>query len=43
MTAGVALRDRTTIYSRFGDWLAYLGLAVTAVALGARGFWRTER
>ena len=43
MTAGVALRDRTTLYTRFGDWLAYVGLAVTAAALGARGFWRTER
>jgi apolipoprotein N-acyltransferase len=43
LTAAVALRTRTTIYSRFGDWLAYLGLAVTAAALGARGFWRTER
>jgi apolipoprotein N-acyltransferase len=43
MTADVALRDRTTLYSRLGDWLPYLGLAVTAAALGARGFGRMRR
>ena len=29
------LRERETLYTRFGDWLAYLALAVSAVALGA--------
>jgi apolipoprotein N-acyltransferase len=36
MTEEVPLRTRTTVYTRFGDWVAYLGLAVTAAALGAR-------
>jgi apolipoprotein N-acyltransferase len=31
----VPLRARRTLYTRFGDWLAYLGLAVSAAGLGA--------
>ncbi len=37
MTSTVPLRVRTTFYTRFGDWLAYLGIAVTAGALLVRG------
>ncbi len=37
VTMTVPLRARTTLYTRFGDWLAYLGLAVTALALAACG------
>jgi len=40
MTAEVPLRNRTTIYTRLGDWVAYLGLAVTAAALGVRALRR---
>lgn len=29
----VPLRERETLYTRFGDWLAYLGLAVSTVVL----------
>jgi apolipoprotein N-acyltransferase len=36
MTSDVPLRTRTTLYTRLGDWVAYLGMAVTAAALGAR-------
>ncbi len=35
----VPLRTRRTLYTRFGDWLAYVSLAVSAVALGAAA-WR---
>jgi apolipoprotein N-acyltransferase len=31
----VPLRSRLTLYTRFGEWLAYLSLAVSAGALGA--------
>jgi apolipoprotein N-acyltransferase len=31
----VPLRARRTLYTRFGDWLAHLGAAVSLVALGA--------
>jgi apolipoprotein N-acyltransferase len=31
----VPLRQRQTLYTRFGDWLAYLSVAVSALALGA--------
>jgi apolipoprotein N-acyltransferase len=31
----VPLRAGRTLYTRFGDWLAYLGLAVSAAGLGA--------
>jgi len=35
----VPLRVRETVYSRFGDWLAYLAVGVSAVALaGTRGW-----
>jgi apolipoprotein N-acyltransferase len=37
MTDEVPLRNRTTLYTKAGDWVAYLGLAVTAAVLGARG------
>jgi len=40
MTAAVPLRSRTTFYTRFGDWVAYLGIAVTVVALGGRALRR---
>lgn len=40
----VALRDRETLYTRFGDWLAYLSLAVTATMLAITRPWvRAER
>jgi apolipoprotein N-acyltransferase len=29
----IALRSRTTLYTRWGDWLAWLSLAVAAVGL----------
>jgi apolipoprotein N-acyltransferase len=35
LTDRVPLRARTTLYTRWGDWLAWLSLAVTAGALGA--------
>jgi apolipoprotein N-acyltransferase len=35
----VPLRTRTTLYTRFGDWLAYLALGVSAAALGTAA-WR---
>lgn len=38
MTDAVPLRQGTTLYTRFGDWLVWLSLAVTAGALvAARG------
>ena len=40
MTSEVPLRTRTTLYTRFGDWLAYLGMIVTAAVLGAGAFKR---
>jgi apolipoprotein N-acyltransferase len=40
LTTSVPLRTRTTLYTRFGDWIAYLGFAVTAAALGARALKR---
>jgi apolipoprotein N-acyltransferase len=36
VTAAVPLRTRTTLYTRFGDWVPYLGFAVTLAALAAR-------
>ena len=36
-TTAVPLRVATTLYTRVGDWLAYLGLLGTAGALMARG------
>lgn len=35
----VPLRDRDTLYSRLGDWLSYVGLLVSALAL-ATALWR---
>ena len=35
LTERVPLRTRQTLYTRFGDWLVYLSLAVSAVGLGA--------
>src|SRR5438552_17393643 len=37
MTDDVPLRTRTTLYTRFGDWIAYLALGVTAGTLAASG------
>ena len=36
MTERVSLRSGETVYTRFGDWLAYLALCVTAAALAVR-------
>jgi apolipoprotein N-acyltransferase len=33
LAADIALRTTTTLYTRFGDWLAWLSLAVTAAGL----------
>jgi apolipoprotein N-acyltransferase len=39
----VPLRSRETLYTRFGDWLAYLALLVSAVALaGGRPWVRSQ-
>jgi apolipoprotein N-acyltransferase len=35
----IALRDRETLYTRFGDWLAYLALAVSGIVLAATRPW----
>jgi len=37
LVVDIPLRARTTIYTRFGDWLAWLSLAVTAVGMAFRG------
>ena len=39
LTGAIPLRTRSTIYTRFGDWLAYVCAAATAV-LGAAVLWR---
>jgi apolipoprotein N-acyltransferase len=39
MTEAVPLRERDTLYTRFGDWLAYLSLVVSGAALTA-ATWR---
>lgn len=39
MTERVPLRSRTTLYTRIGDWPAWLSLAVSGAALGAAA-WR---
>jgi apolipoprotein N-acyltransferase len=36
MTERVSLRSGETVYTRFGDWLAYLALCVTAASLAVR-------
>ena len=41
MTSDIPLRTVTTLYTRLGDWVASLGLAVTAGALALRWRWRT--
>jgi apolipoprotein N-acyltransferase len=41
-TASVPLRMQTTLYTRLGDWVAYLGLVVTAGALLVRGLRRAH-
>jgi apolipoprotein N-acyltransferase len=38
MTSPVPLRTRTTLYTRFGDWVAYLGMVVSALVLGERAY-----
>jgi len=35
LSAPIALRSRTTLYTRFGDWLAYLCLGLSAAAWAA--------
>jgi apolipoprotein N-acyltransferase len=42
LTDTMPLRERTTLYTRLGDWVAYLGLVVTAGALVARGLRRAR-
>ena len=37
-TERVPLRTRDTLYSRFGDWLAYLSLAVSGALLALRAW-----
>ncbi len=39
MTVRVPLRARQTLYTRLGDWLAYMSMAVSALALGT-ACWR---
>ena len=34
LVARVSLRTHETVYTRFGDWLAYLALAVSVLVLG---------
>ena len=36
LTERMPLRTRDTVYARFGDWLAYLALAVSGASLAAR-------
>ncbi|MBM3220503.1 MAG: apolipoprotein N-acyltransferase [Candidatus Rokubacteria bacterium] len=40
LTSAVPLRARTTLYTKLGDWVAYAGIAVTAVGLGVRALRR---
>jgi apolipoprotein N-acyltransferase len=42
VTAAVPLRTRTTLYTRLGDWVPYLGIAMTAAALAVRASRRTS-
>lgn len=39
MTEVVPLRTATTIYTRFGDWLAWLALAVSGAVLAGARWW----
>ena len=39
LTESVPLRTGETMYSRFGDWLAYLALGVSGASLALRA-WR---
>jgi apolipoprotein N-acyltransferase len=41
MTERLDLRVGTTLYTRFGDWIAYLAMAVTAALAGVTLRWRT--
>jgi apolipoprotein N-acyltransferase len=41
MTERLPLRVRTTLYTRFGDWLAYLSLVVSGIVLGIAATRRT--
>ena len=43
MTGRVPLRSRQTLYTRLGDWLAYLALAVSAAALASGRPWARAR
>jgi apolipoprotein N-acyltransferase len=43
MTGRVPLRSRQTLYTRFGDWLAYLALGVSASALASGRPWARAR
>jgi apolipoprotein N-acyltransferase len=38
LAASIPLRSRTTLYTRFGDWLVYLCLALSAAAWAAASF-----
>jgi apolipoprotein N-acyltransferase len=39
----MAIRSRTTVYTRFGDWFAYACLAMAAALLGAALLRKRER
>jgi apolipoprotein N-acyltransferase len=39
----IALRRRETLYTRYGDWLAYLALAVSAVVFAGGRPWARPR
>jgi apolipoprotein N-acyltransferase len=41
LTAPLELRRRTTLYTRWGDWLAYACLGLSAVGLGVPLFRRS--
>ena len=38
IVASIPLRSRTTVYTRFGDWLVYLCLGLSAAAWAAASF-----
>jgi apolipoprotein N-acyltransferase len=43
LTAPIPLRAGTTVYTRLGDWVAWLSLAVTASGLAAAWRWPAAR